>query len=78
MIKRPGMSLPKDQAKTLKMARVGSLMVGRTVEAFEDRIVSHRDFVSKVNFLVSSHKNYCNHNSRVADGRYKFCKVWPR
>ena len=53
MIKRPGMSLPKDQAKTLKMARVGSLMVGRTVEAFEDRIVSHRDFVSKINFLVS-------------------------
>ena len=53
MIKRPGMSLPKDQTKTLKMARVGSyLVVGRTVEAFEGRIVSHRGLVSKIIFLA--------------------------
>ena len=52
-VKRLGMNLPKDEAKTLKMVRVGPyIVVGRTVEAFEGRIVSHRGLVSKIIFLA--------------------------
>ena len=48
MVKRPEKSLPKDQAKTSKMVRAGSylLLVDRILEAFEDRVISQKDFAS--------------------------------
>ena len=46
LIKRPEKSLPKHQATTSKMVRVGSYLkvVDRILEAFEDRVVSQKDF----------------------------------